>query len=73
MRCKKKNAKNEYGTVSDAHFVEGKALLQNAVDRADVERLYEARERFERALEINPHNAWVEHVLMPKLDQEVKE
>ena len=32
-----------------------------------------ARVAFERALEIDPHNAWVEHVLMPKLDQEVKE
>lgn len=31
-----------------------------------------ARVAFERALEIDPHNGWVEHVLMPKLAQEGK-
>ena len=49
MRYETKNAKNEHGTESDALFVEGKALLQNAVDTSEVDRLYEARERFERA------------------------
>ena len=48
MRYDKKNDQNEPGMVSDALFVEGKTLLQNAVDTSDIDQLYEARERFER-------------------------
>lgn len=48
MRYEKKNDQNEPGMVSDALFVEGKTLLQNAVDTSDIDQLYEARERFER-------------------------
>ena len=36
-------------TESDVLFIEGKELLQHAVDEFDVERLYEAQEKFKRA------------------------
>lgn len=48
MRYDEKNDQNEPGMASDALFVEGKTLLQNAVDTSDIDQLYEARERFER-------------------------
>ena len=49
MRYGKKNAKNDQSIESEAPFVEGKELLQQAIDASNPDQLYKAQKLFERA------------------------
>ena len=48
MRYLHNDSIENQNTKSDVLFIEGKELLQHAVDEFDVNKLYEAQERFER-------------------------
>ena len=49
MRYGQKNAKNDQSIQSEAFFIEGKELLQQAIDSSNPDQLYEAQKLFDRA------------------------
>jgi len=49
MRYGQKNAKNDQSIESEAPFVEGKELLQQATDSSNLDQLHEAQKLFDRA------------------------
>ena len=49
MRYGRKNSRNDQDVDSEAPFVEGKELLQQATDSSDLDQLHEAQKLFDRA------------------------
>ncbi len=63
MRYGQKNAKNDQSIESEALFVEGKELLQQAIDTADLEQLYKAQKLFEQARQNGHHEEFALYYL----------
>ena len=63
MRYGQKNAKNDQSIESEATFVEGKELLQQAVDSSNPDQLYEAQKLFDRARQDGHHEEFALYYL----------
>ena len=63
MRYGQKNAKNDQSTESEALFVEGKELLQQAIDSSNPDQLYEAQKLFDRARQDGHHEEFALYYL----------
>ncbi len=63
MRYSQKNAKNDQGIESETLFVEGKELLQQAIDSANPDQLYEAQKLFDRARQNGHHEEFALYYL----------
>ena len=63
MRYGQKNAKNDQSIESEAPFVEGKELLQQAIDSSNPDQLYEAQKLFDRARQDGHHEEFALYYL----------
>ena len=63
MRYGQKNAKNDQSIESEAPFVEGKKLLQQAIDSFNPNQLYEAQKLFDRARQDGHHEEFALYYL----------
>ena len=63
MRYGQKNAKNDQSIESEAPFVEGKELLQQAIDSSKPDQLYEAQKLFDRARQDGHHEEFALYYL----------
>ena len=63
MRYGQKNAKNNQDIESEAPFVEGKELLQQAIDSSNPDQLYEAQKLFDRARQDGHHEEFALYYL----------
>ncbi len=63
MRYGQKIAKNDQGIESEAPFVEGKELLQQAIDSSNPDQLYEAQKLFDRARQDGHHEGFALYYL----------
>ena len=63
MRYGQKIAKNDQGIESEAPFVEGKELLQQAIDSSNPDQLYEAQKLFDRARQDGHHEEFALYYL----------
>ena len=63
MRYGQKNAKNDQCIESEAPFVEGKGLLQQAIDSSNPDQLYEAQKLFDRARQDGHHEEFALYYL----------
>ena len=63
MRYGPKNAKNNQGIESEAPFVKGKELLQQAIDTSNPDQLYEAQKLFDRARQNGHHEEFALYYL----------
>ncbi len=63
MRYTQKNAKNDQSTESEAPFVKGKELLQQAIDASDPNQLYKAQKLFEGARQDGNHEVFALYYL----------
>ena len=63
MRYGQKNAKNDQGLEPAAPFVEGKELLQQAIDTSNPDQLYEAQKLFEQARQNGDHEVFALYYL----------
>ena len=63
MRYGQKNAKNDQSIESEAPFVEGKELLQQAIDSSNPDQLYEAQKLFNRARQDDHHEEFALYYL----------
>ncbi len=63
MRYKQKNAKNDQGIESEALFVKGKELLQQAIDSSNPDLLYEAQKLFDQARQNDHHKEFALYYL----------
>ena len=63
MRYGQKNAKNNQGIESEAPFVKGKELLQQAIDTSNPDQLYEAQKLFDRARQNGHHEEFALYYL----------
>ena len=63
MRYGQKDAKNDQSIESEAPFVEGKELLQQAIDSSNPDQLYEAQKLFERARQDGHHEEFALYYL----------
>ena len=63
MRYGQKNAKNDQSIESEAPFVEGKKLLQQAIDSFNPDQLYEAQKLFDRARQDGYHEEFALYYL----------
>ena len=63
MRYGQKNVKNGQGIESEAPFVKGKELLQQAIDTSNPDPLYEAQKLFEQARQDGHHEEFALYYL----------
>ena len=63
MRYGQKTAKNDQSIESEALFVEGKELLQQAIDSSNPDQLYEAQKLFDRARQDGHHEEFALYYL----------
>ena len=63
MRYGHKSVKNDQSTESEAPFVEGKELIQQAIDTSDPDQLYKAQKLFERARQNGDHEEFALYYL----------
>ena len=63
MRYSQKDAKNDQSIESEAPFVEGKQLLQQALDSSNSDQLYEAQKLFNRARQDGHHEEFALYYL----------
>ena len=63
MRYGQKNAKNDQSIESKASFIEGKELLQQAIDSSNPDQLYEAQKLFDRARQDGHHEEFALYYL----------
>ena len=63
MRYDQKNAKNDQGIESEAPFVKGKELLQQAIDSSNPDLLYQAQKLFEQARQNGYHKEFALYYL----------
>ena len=63
MRYSQKNAKNDQGIESEAPFIKGKELLQQAIDSSNPDQLYEAQKLFDRARQDGHHEEFALYYL----------
>ena len=63
MRYDLKNAKNDQSIESEALFIEGKELLQQAIDSSNPGQLYEAQKLFDRARKDGHHKEFALYYL----------
>ena len=63
MRYGQKNAKNNQGIESEAPFVKGQELLQQAIDTSSPDQLYEAQKLFDRARQDGHHEEFALYYL----------
>ncbi|MCY3787226.1 MAG: ATP-binding cassette domain-containing protein [Gemmatimonadetes bacterium] len=63
MRYSQKDTKNDQSIESEAPFVEGKQLLQQALDSSNPDQLYEAQKLFDRARQDGHHEEFALYYL----------
>ena len=63
MRYEQKNAKNDQSIESEALFIEGKELLQQAIDSSNLGQLCEAQKLFDRARQDGHHEEFALYYL----------
>ena len=63
MRYGQKNAKNDQSIESEAPFIKGKELLQQAIDSSNPDQLYEAQKLFDRARQDGHHEEFALYYL----------
>ena len=63
MRYGQKDAKNDQSIESETPFVEGKELLQQAIDSSNPDQLYEAQKLFDRARQDGHHEEFALYYL----------
>ena len=63
MRYSQRAAKNDQSIESEAPFVEGKELLQQAIDTSNPDQLYEAQKLFEQARQNSYHEVFALYYL----------
>ena len=63
MRYGQKNATNDQSIESEAPFIQGKELLQQAIDSSNPDQLYEAQKLFDRARQEGHHEEFALYYL----------